>query len=385
MPHNRARAKMHRSNKFLKTRVFFDNVTFSESLINASKLLGATNTEVAVINSKLSALDNRAIAVDADLDAVRSTVTPQIIKARDEKRDAIELLNDLTISNLLGLGLTKVENEDENGKKTTCYVWDKKVIATVTEGKNTIEFADNYKIGTSYLLDKNNVKILEEYKTLKNKDCLTSWGQNRVDKKIAKLEANYPDIKTWIVEKELRVIKDDYALAIEELNEEEFTKINNLEQGLTPYKDELSKIQAEYDSITSKTIIQNKINFIKEHAVELAIAGKDLNLKLDTINIIPYQTDTGVAYTSVETIAATFLGLQAEGKSVGLYEVKILADALIEELYKDIIVETQTYKYGSTFESESEPNGQALNDSSNEPSLNEPEENTNDDTDSFNQ
>lgn len=379
MPHNRARAKMHRSNKFLKTRVFFDNVTFSESLIDASKALGATNTEVALINSKLSTLDKRAIAVDADLDLVRNTVTPQIIKARDEKRDDIELLNDLTISSLLGLGLTKVENEDENGKKSTSYVWGKKVIATVTAGKDIIEFADNYKIGTSYLLNKNNEKIIEEYKALKNKDCLTAWGQNRVDRKIAKLEKDYPEIKTWIVEKELRAIKENYSLSIDELNEEERVKILNLEKSLTPYKAELSKIQAEYDSITSKTIIQNKINFIQEHQVELAIAGKDLNLKLDTINIIPYQTENGVAYTSVETIAATFLGLQAEGKSVGLYEIKILADTLIEELYKEIIIETQTYKYGSEITPETapenEPNPSTPND------LGSPDT---DDIDSFN-
>ena len=379
MPHNRARAKMHRSNKFLKTRVFFDNVTFSESLIDASKALGATNTEVALINSKLSTLDKRAIAVDADLDAVRNTVTPQIIKARDEKRDDIELLNDLTISSLLGLGLTKVENEDENGKKSTSYVWGKKVIATVTAGKDIIEFADNYKIGTSYLLNKNNEKVIEEYKALKNKDCLTAWGQNRVDRKIAKLEKDYPEIKTWIIEKELRAIKENYSLSIDELNEEERVKILNLEKSLTPYKAELSKIQAEYDSITSKTIIQNKINFIPEHQVELAIAGKDLNLKLDTINIIPYQTENGVAYTSVETIAATFLGLQAEGKSVGLYEIKILADTLIEELYKEIIIETQTYKYGSEITPETapenEPNPSTPND------LGSPDT---DDIDSFN-
>ncbi len=384
MPHNRAR-KMYRLNKFLKTRVSFDNVTFSESLIKASKVLGETNTEVAVINNNLSMLDERAKVIDADYDLARNTITPQIIKARDEKRDAVELLNDLTISSLLGLGLTKVENEDNTGKKTTCYVWDKKIIATVTAGKDTIEFANNYKIGTSYLVDKNNMKVLEEYLSLKNKDCLTAWGQNRVDKKIAKLEAKYPDIKTWRMEKELRVIKDDYALTIDELNEEERVKINNLEKGLNPYKAELSKIQAEYDNITSKTIIQNKINFIKKHQTELAVAGKDLNLKLETINIIPYQTDTGVAYTSVETLAATFLGLQAEGKSVGLYEVKILADTLIEELYKDVIIETQTYKYGSNFEPETESEGNTPENNQNNSAPNEPEGNINDDVDSFNQ
>lgn len=383
MPYNRRAAKIHKSNKFLKTRIFFDKVNFSEDLVSSMKELGAINTEVAVINSRLVTLDERAKNIDADLDAVRNSVTPQIIKAREDRRDNIDLLNDLTISSLLALGLTKVETEDENGKKTTSYVWGKKVIASIEEGEDTLKFANNYKIGTSYLLNKNNSKILDKYLELKGKECLTAWGQNRVDRKIAKIEARYPDIKTWCIEKQLRIIKDDYSLALDEFADEERVKVNNLEKTLNPLKEQLSKIQAEYDAITSKTVIQNKINFIKDHQTELAIAGKDLNLKLDTINIIPYETENGVAYTSVETLAATFLGLQAEGKSVGLYEVKILADTLINELYKDVIIETQHYKVGTEFEPESnleqgEPNTPETADSNAENNL------ENDDIDSFN-
>jgi hypothetical protein len=100
---------------------------------------------------------------------------------------------------------------------------------------------------------------------------------------------------------------------------------------------------------------------------------------LDTINIIPYQTENGVAYTSVETIAATFLGLQAEGKSVGLYEIKILADTLIEELYKEIIIETQTYKYGSEITPETAPENEP-----NPPTPNDLGSPDTDDIDSFN-